>query len=78
MKYSLVQIIGWLGMLLILAAYFFVSFDLLLPDSIWYQGMNIVGSAGIIAVAFTKKDWQPMVLNIVWILIAIVAILRII
>lgn len=76
MKQKLLQIFGWIGMVLILAAYFLVSFNFLSFDSIWYQGMNVVGSLGIVLETLSKKDYQPAVLNIVWILIAIVAILR--
>ena len=72
------QIIGWIGMVLILVAYFLVSFDIVTVHNIWFQLMNIVGSIGLVLVAYNRKDYQPMTLNIIWILIAIVAILRII
>lgn len=70
------QVIGWIGMILILAAYFLISFDILTVHNIWYQLMNIVGSFGLVLVAFSRRDWQPMVLNIFWILIAIGAIVN--
>lgn len=76
MKHDTLQVIGWIGALLILAAYFSVSFDLLSPDSLTYQSLNIAGSLGIVIEASSKKDWQPTFLNIVWILIAVVAIVR--
>lgn len=72
------QVIGWIGMVLILTAYFLVSFEILSVENIWYQLMNIVGSIGLVLVAYNRKDYQPMTLNIIWILIAIVAILRIV
>lgn len=72
------QIIGWIGMVLILAAYFLVSFEILSVENIWYQLMNIVGSIGLVLVASARRDWQPMVLNIIWILIGAVAVLRIV
>jgi len=70
------QIIGWIGMVLFLVAYFSVSFDILAVHNIWFQLMNIVGSIGLVLVASARRDWQPMVLNIVWILIGVIAILR--
>ena len=72
------QIIGWIGMILILAAYFLVSFDIVTVHNIWFQLLNIVGSLGLALVAFGRRDWQPMVLNIIWILIAIIATIRIV
>lgn len=77
MKQKLLQLFGWLGMILILGAYFLVSFDFLSADSIWYQGMNIVGSIGIVFETLSKKDYQPAVLNIAWILIAIISLMKI-
>lgn len=72
------QIIGWIGMILILAAYFLVSFDIVTVHNIWFQLLNIAGSFGLALVAFGRRDWQPMVLNIIWILIAIIAMVRVV
>jgi len=71
------QIIGWIGMVLILVAYFLISFDIVTVHNIWFQLLNIVGSFGLVLVAFGRRGWQPMVLNIIWILIAIIAMIRI-
>lgn len=70
------QIIGWMGMILIVAAYFLVSFEILTVQNIWFQLMNIIGSFGIVLVAYSRRDWQPMVLNIIWMIIALVSISR--
>lgn len=71
------QIIGWIGMILILVAYFLISFDIVTVHNIWFQLLNIIGSFGLVLVAFGRRDWQPMVLNIIWIFIAIIAMIRI-
>ena len=71
------QIIGWIGMVLIMVAYFLISFDIVTVHNIWFQLLNIVGSFGLVLVAFGRRGWQPMVLNIIWILIAIIAMIRI-
>lgn len=70
------QVVGWIGMILILIAYFLVSFDIVTVHNVWYQLMNIIGSFGLVLVASSRRDWQPMVLNIIWILIAVLAIFR--
>lgn len=77
MNKRLFQIIGWAGAVLIIGAYFAVSFNLLSARAVPYQAMNILGSLGIVIEASSKKDWQPTVLNIVWIFIGLVAIIRI-
>lgn len=73
---KIAQMAGWYGVLTILAAYSLNSFQLVKADSAIYQLLNLTGSAGIVASALTKKDYQPAVLNIVWACIAIIALLR--
>lgn len=76
MKFKSLQIIGWLGATLILGAYFLVSFSVIESGSVMYQLLNLVGAAGIVIETFSKKDYQPMVLNVAWILIAVVAMVK--
>jgi len=69
-----VKIIGWVGVVLIVGAYILVSFSILSPKNILYPLMNLFGSIGIVIEAGSKRDLQPMVINIVWIIIAAIAI----
>jgi len=71
------EIVGWVGMSLILVAYAFNAFSLISVESIFYTLFNIIGSAGIIYASFYKKDYQPVVLNFVWIAIAIFLIIKV-
>jgi hypothetical protein len=75
-KHPLVEFLGWYGAVAVLAAYFFVSFHYLSADSFWFQFLNATGSAGLTAVAYIKKDWQLAVLNLVWAVIALIALLH--
>ncbi|MCC6564079.1 hypothetical protein IT087_04275 [Candidatus Uhrbacteria bacterium] len=76
-KNLLVEIAGWYGALAILAAYFLGSFGLLAPTGFWYQALNLTGAIGIIIVAGYKKVYQSVALNVVWGIIALVAIVQI-
>ena len=76
MKSKLIELFGWYGTVAILLAYFLVSFSFLEVTNIWYQVLNITGSLGIVFDAFYKKDYQPGVLNIVWMVIAAIALVR--
>jgi len=71
------EIIGWTGMTLILVAYAFNAFNLIGTDSLFYALFNIIGSAGIIYASFYKKDYQPVVLNFIWIAIAIFLMVKV-
>lgn len=77
MKDDLIEVFGWYGTIAIMLAYALVSFSLLSANSIWYQLLNGTGAIGIVVVSFHKKAYQPGVLNIVWTLIAILAIFNI-
>ncbi len=70
--------IGWYGVLAILGAYMLVSFRLIDSDSLVYQVLNLTGAVAIIYETARKRDVQPLVLNIVWSVVAVMAIVRII
>jgi hypothetical protein len=77
MKNKATNLIGWLGVLLVVSAYILISFEILTPKDIWYQLLNALGALGIVIETFSKKDYQPFWLNIVWLGIAILAIVKI-
>jgi hypothetical protein len=72
-----IELFGWYGMLAIVLAYALISFSVLQPTNIVYQVLNGTGAFGIVLVSFYKRAYQPGVLNILWTLIALVAIARI-
>lgn len=74
MKHKLITWAGWYGVLAILAAYALVSFGATTAQSWLYQLLNLTGALGIVAEALNKKDYQPAALNIVWTIVAIVAL----
>lgn len=77
MKKSLIEILGWYGTIAIILAYILVSFSILPANSLWYQILNGTGAIGIVLISLYKKAYQPGILNIIWALIAIIAIINI-
>jgi hypothetical protein len=76
MKKLLIETAGWYGALAILTAYILVSFEIISPTYIWYQILNGTGALGIVIVSFYKRAYQPGVLNLVWLLVALFALLQ--
>jgi len=76
-KQLLAESAGWYGTAAILTAYALVSFDIISGDGLVFQLLNLTGALGIIAIAIYKKVNQSIVLNTVWSVIAIVAIVNI-
>jgi hypothetical protein len=72
------ELFAWYGVAAILIAYALVSFDLIASDSLVYQLLNATGAAGVMIIAYVRRAYQPVVLNFVWALIAVVAIVRIV
>ncbi len=69
-----VEMVGWYGALAIIVAYALLQFGLFRVDNLLYQLLNLTGSIGIIVDTIRKKDYQPMVLNFIWLIVAAVAI----
>ena len=79
MKKSLVsEVLGWYGVVAILRAYALLSLNILSSSNLIYQLLNMSGALGIVYDSFKGKDYQPVVLNIIWAIIALVAIINII
>jgi hypothetical protein len=71
------EIIGWYGTVAIVTAYALLSFNIISSSNIWYQILNGTGALGIVYISLKKKDYQPGVLNIIWAIIALIAIINI-
>ena len=69
------EVVGWVGMLLILAAYAGVSLSMLSADAIAYKGMNALGAATLIYSSYKTRNYPVIALNIAWLGIAVVALL---
>jgi hypothetical protein len=76
-RHPILDACGWAGVTLVLIGYCLISFQIISVTHPAYQTLNIIGALGIITEAWTKKDYPPMLLNIVYMAIAIVALVRI-
>jgi len=70
------QIIGWIGALLVMLAYFLVSFKKIDSASRIYQLMNLFGAIGVGINAQFQEAWPSFGLQIIWGLIAIGALIK--
>jgi len=76
-KNLLYEIVGWYGTVAIILAYAGNSFNLFSSNSLLYQLLNFTGAIGIITISLHKKVFQSVALNVVWGLVAVVAIVGI-
>lgn len=71
------HVIGGIGTILVLAAYFLVSTGRVTSGSIGFQGMNLVGAILLTIYGFLLFAWATVALNGIWGIIAIVALARV-
>lgn len=72
-----IELLGWYGVVAVLLAYAAVSASLLSPHGFWYQFLNFTGSAAVAIQTWYRRDLQPFWLNLIWALIALVALVPI-
>lgn len=70
-KTLFIDIIGWLGVVLLLVAYGLVSSKRLDGDSTLYQVLNLVGSALVVVNSADRGAYPSVGVNVVWIVIAL-------
>ena len=72
-----VEVAGWLGASLILLGYLLITAGKLTGQSAAYQWMNVAGAAGFIVNGWWHGAIPSAALNVVWMLIGAVALMRI-
>ncbi len=73
----MVHVVGGIGTVLVLLAYFLVSNGRLKSASLGFQGMNLVGAALLTVYGFLLFAWASVALNAIWGLIALFAMVRV-
>lgn len=68
--------VGWIGMVSMVSAYFLVSHKKLKSHDISYQLMNLFGAIGLGINVFYQRAWPALAFEVLWILIAITALIR--
>jgi chromate transport protein ChrA len=71
-----IEIAGWYGAAAVLLAYTLVSFNIISSHSWTYQLLNFTGAVGVLIISYMKRAKQPALLNFVWAVIALVALIQ--
>jgi hypothetical protein len=69
--------IGWIGFVLIVSAYLFITIKYLDVSSAAYHLMNLAGALCMVVNAGHKKAQSLFWLNVVWALVAIIGLMQI-
>lgn len=71
-----IEIIGWLGTLFVVLAYFLVSYKKIEPTSKSYQLLNLAGALSMSLNVWHHQAWPSFALQIVWGTIALAALVK--
>lgn len=77
MESMTLQIVGLLGPLFLLGAYALLSSGRIVATSPMYQVLNLMGAGVMVWVGVSTNVWSVWVLNGIWCLIALLALIRI-
>lgn len=69
------DVVGWIGMVLVLAAYILLSTNKL-KNGYTYQLLNLFAALLMAIGLFPKNAWFSFTLQVVWGLVAIIAIIK--
>jgi hypothetical protein len=73
---NIIEIIGWIGTILIVGSYFFNINGRIKSTSVLYIVSNLIGGVLFSIYTYVHHTWPNMVVNIIWVFIAIAALMK--
>ena len=70
------DIIGWIGMILVLFAYILLSTNKI-KNGLTYQVMNLLAGICMAIGLYPKNAWFSFTLQVIWAIVAVIAIIKI-
>ena len=71
-----IEIIGWIGAVLITGAYFLNINGKIKSSSPLYIGSNLIGGIFFTINTFVHQAYPSMIVNIIWVFIAVAALFK--
>jgi hypothetical protein len=71
-----VNVVGWIGMALLISAYALVTAGRLRGPGLPFQLMNLVGGGSLMVNSAYYGAWPSAALNLVWVVIGVVGLAR--
>lgn len=74
-EWSIMEILGWLGAFFYILAYLLLTIGFLKSEGFTYHLLNVLGAVGLIINAVHFNDKPNVVVNLVWLVIGVLALL---
>jgi hypothetical protein len=72
------EILGWIGVVFVLGGYFLLATGVIGGNAWQYHVLVLFGSLFLGIISYIKRNYQPVVLNAVFVLFAIIALVRLV
>ena len=72
----LIDVIGWVGSVAVIAAYGLNSYQKIKSDSYLFLILNLVGGVFLIIYSYYYTAYANTFINVVWVIIAVPALIR--
>jgi hypothetical protein len=72
-----IETLGWIGAVEVIIAYAMNSSGKMKSDSLMFQVLNLTGAIFLIINTWYNESYPSMVINIIWTVIAVAALIRI-
>lgn len=72
----LIDIIGWLGSIAVIAAYGLNSYQKIKSDSLLFLLLNLIGGIFLIMYSLYYTAYANTFINVVWVIIAVPALIK--
>lgn len=69
------ELMGWLGGLMVAGGYIMVSLRRVAPDSVLFQLLNVVGAAALGVSCLVDGAFPPACLNAIWFVVGVQSLL---
>lgn len=73
---QLYELLGWIGVVFVLGSYFLLAAGIIDGNSWIYHALVLAGSVFIVIISTIKRVFQPVVLNAVLAVFALIALIR--
>jgi hypothetical protein len=71
------DVVGTIGVILILLAYFLIQTEKLTSDNLWYPGLNLAGAVLLLTSLYWTPNVPSIIIEICWMAISIYGIITI-
>lgn len=75
---NLGEIAGWIGVVFIAGSYSLLALGVVDGQSLFYHSLVLAGSVFVAGISYRKHAYQPFILNALFAILAMLAIIRII